>query len=191
MKINRETQHQINQFAREQSEFYLNEAEMTYLEKLRRKAGTTRSKVTHKIARFKNTSDQSRAVQDDMVLYMNDYMNDLMANGMSEQAAFEKARTDLSFASQSEQSVDLHERFQQYYQNRDPADYEAVGLFYGGFLLLGVAAGGLIGFRSGGGLPAFLNAGWINTLIGVATGGLIGIALGQISNAAIALRKRR
>ena len=191
MAINHDTQQKINQFAREQSELYLSAAEMTYIEKLRRKAGRTYDKMNSKLARFKNTSDKSREAQDDMILYMNDYMDDLIANGMNEQEAFDKAKAELAFSGRSEQSADLHERFKQYYALRDPADEEIIGLFFGGFLFLGIATGGLIGFLISGGVPMFLQNGWIYTLVGIGSGAVIGMGLGQIANAIVTIRKRK
>ncbi|MFD1901691.1 hypothetical protein GQR36_19845 [Enterococcus termitis] len=90
MTINSDTQQKIKQFSKEQAELYLNDAEMTYMEKLRRKAGKNREKVGQKLARFKNTSDKGQEIQDDMILYMNDYITDLIAGGMQEQEALKK-----------------------------------------------------------------------------------------------------
>ena len=134
MSFSRDIQERINRFTKEQSQNYLQDAEMTYIEKLRKKSGQTKRKIDKQLSKFKGRSDQAREAQDDMMLYMSDYMNDLMSQGLTEQEAFIKASEELQFASNSEQSEDLHERFQQYYENRDPADYEAIGLFYGGFL---------------------------------------------------------
>ena len=122
-----------------------------------------------------------------MILYMSDYMNDLVSQGLSEQEAFEKAKEKLSTSGDSDLHADLHARFRQYYENRDPADYEAVGLFYGGFVFLGIAIGSLVGFLTSGGVPAFLQDGWIYTLVGT----IIGMGLGQISHAIVVSMKRR
>ena len=101
-----------------------------------------------------------------------------------------KARDKLAASGDSDFQADLHERFRQYYENRDPADYEAVGLFYGGFLFLGVAIGSLIGFLSSGGVPAFMQNGWIYTLVGTGVGAIIGIGLGEISHALISIKRK-
>jgi len=191
MTISRDTQEKMKSFAREQAESYLSEAEMTYMEKLRRKAGQAKGKIDARLMRFKNSSERSREAQDDMIIYMNDYMNDLISQGMSEADAFNKAKEDLTFASKSEQSADLHERFQQYYALRDPSEYEIIGLLYGGFSILGVAVGGLIGILSGGGITKFLENGWINVLIGVGAGAMIGVGLAQICNAIIVAIMRK
>jgi hypothetical protein len=191
MTINSDTQQKIKQFSKEQAELYLNDAEMTYMEKLRRKAGKNREKVGQKLARFKNTSDKGQEIQDDMILYMNDYIADLIAGGMQEQEAFEKASTELRFASQTDQSDELQERFAQYYATMDPADYEIIGLFYGGFAVLGMTIGALVGFLASGGVPAFTHTGWIYTLIGILAGVLIGTGCGLIANAILTPRSRK
>ncbi len=190
MSFSREIQEKINRFAKEQSRNYLQDAEMTYMEKLRKKGGQTKQKIDKQLSKFKGRSDQGQEAQDDMMLYISDYMNDLISSqGLTEQEAFDKASEEMKFASNSEHSEDLNERFQQYYENRDPADFEAIGLFYGGFLFLGLGIGGLVGFLAGGGYDAFLNRGWIDTAIGAGVGIIIGIGLGQITNAIIALKK--
>jgi hypothetical protein len=190
MGFSPETQGKINEFAREHSRRYLEEAEMTYLEKLREKTSRTKRKIGAKLARFKGSSDKGIEAQNDMALYMGDYMGDLVAQGLSEQEAFARASEALA-ADASERADDLHARFRQYYENRDPADYEATGLFYGGFLFLGLAAGLLVGFLASGGVPAFLREGWIYTLVGAGAGVLIGLGLGQISNAVVTVLRRK
>jgi hypothetical protein len=121
---------------------------------------------------------------------MSDYMKDLMEKGLSEEEAFERAKEELEYRSESERSADLHERFARYYENRDPAEYEAIGLFYAGFLFFGVSIGALIGYLGGGGREVFLTDGWIDTAIGAAVGAVIGLGAGLISNAVIVLKKK-
>lgn len=191
MSFSHETQQKVSQFAKDQAQHYLEEAEMTYLEKLRRKTGQTRQKIGKKLARFKGSSEQGREAQNDMILYMSDYMNDLVSRGLSEQEAFEKAKEELSTSGDSELHTDLHERFRQYYENTDPAAYETIGLFYGGFLFIGLTVGSLVGYVTSGGRPAFMNGGWIDTLVGTGVGMLIGIGLGQISHAIVVAMKRK
>lgn len=190
MSFSRETMDQIRKFAKEQSQYYLDEAELTYMEKLRRKSGRTKEKIMEQLEKLKNRSETAIEAENDLILYMSDYMKDLMADGMSEQDALEWAKEQLKFRNDSEQAVHLQERFSEYYENLSPAVYEAVGLFYAGFLFFGVATGGLVGFLGGGGREMFFNGGWIDTFIGVLIGGTIGIGCGLISNAVIALRKK-
>jgi hypothetical protein len=188
--FSQEIKDKMVQFAKEQSQYYLDEAEMTYLEKLRRKTGQTRSKIAAKLAKFKGRSETALEAQNDLLLYMSDYMKDLMEKGLSEEEAFERAKEELEYRSESERSADLHERFARYYENRDPAEYEAIGLFYAGFLFFGVSIGALIGYLGGGGREVFLTDGWIDTAIGAAVGTVIGLGAGLISNAVIVLKKK-
>src|SRR5690606_27396664 len=111
MSFSRETVEKINKFAKEQSQHYLEEAEMTYMEKLRRKSDQTKGKIMAKLAKFKSHSDTALEAQNDMILYMSDYMKDLIAEGLSEQEAFEHAKKELQFRSETEKSADLQERF--------------------------------------------------------------------------------
>nr|WP_150960597.1 hypothetical protein [Aneurinibacillus sp. XH2] len=199
MSFSREVQEKMNQFAQEQSQHYLDEAEMTYMGKLRRKTGQAKNKLLKKLAKFKNRSETSLEAQNDMIIYMSDYMiiymsdymNDLIAGGLSEREALERAKADLAFRSETARSSDLQERFERYFENRDPADYEAIGLFYAGFLFLGSAIGALVGFLGSGGRGNFLAGGWIDTLTGVVVGAVIGIGMGLISNAIITLKKKK
>jgi len=191
MTFSREITDQIAKFAREQSRFYLEDAEMTYLEKLRRKSGQTRDKIKAKLAKFKSRSDTAVEAENDMILYMSDYMKDLIAEGYSEQEAFERAKQELAFRSDTAKSSDLRKRFEDYYRDLNPADYEAAGLFYAGFLFIGVAIGGIAGYLAGGGRTMFLSGGWVDTLIGTAAGGILGIGCGLIGNAVITLTRKR
>ena len=189
-EISPDTTSKINKFAKEQSVLYLNYAEMTYAEKVGIKARQARDKASAKLARLKSRSEQSLEAQNDLALYMNDYIGDLMSQGMTESSAFGKAQSELAAASHSRQSDDLRERFEQYYSTRDPAVYETIGLFYSGFTLLGMTSGGLLGFLISGGLSEFSQEGWIYTLIGIAVGCLTGVSLALIANAIISLDNR-
>ena len=190
MGFSRETQEKISQFAKQQSRYYLSEAEMTHIEKLRKKAGQTKKSIGRKLSRFKGISSHALEAQNDMVLFMSDYMNDLISTGLSEEQSFEKAKEALAASEDTNLNVDLHERFQQYYENRNPADFEAIGLFYGGFLFVGVIVGALIGYIISGGRQEFLNGGWIDTLFGVGAGALFGIGIGEICHALVTIRRK-
>ncbi|MCL2338258.1 MAG: hypothetical protein FWC60_12670 [Firmicutes bacterium] len=191
MSFNQEIQAKINQFAKEQARHYLDAAETTYLEKLRDKTDYAKEKVKQKLSQFKDTSDQAKEAQNDLIIYMSDYMSDLMSQGLTEEEAFAKAKEELSASSASDLSSDIEERFHQYFANLDPAEYETIGLFYGGFIIIGLVAGALIGYTLSGGRVEFLNGGWINTLVGAAAGLLIGVGLGLLSNGIFVSRKKR
>lgn len=191
MNFSDEIREKIKQFAKEQSQHYLEEAEMTYLEKIQHKIGQTKSRFTNKLSKLKSRSDVSLDVQNDLILYMSDYMKDLMEKGFSEQEAFERAKEELKYSSESTKTADLHDRFAEYYKNYDPADYEVIGLFDSGFMFLGISIGALSGFITSGGRVMFLSGGWIDTLIGGVAGVIIGLGIGQISHAIIVLKKKR
>ncbi|MFS0646562.1 hypothetical protein [Siminovitchia sp. 179-K 8D1 HS] len=100
-------------------------------------------------------------------------------------------KEELTFRSETEKSADLQEQFSKYYENRDPADYEAIALFYAGFMFFGISIGALIGFLGGGWQGMFLSEGWIDTIIGAIVGFIIGMDWGFISNGMIALKQRK
>jgi len=191
MSISFETQQKINQFAKEQSQHYLDAAEMTYMEKLRRKTGATKRRIGAKLARFKGSSDQAVDVQNDLILYMSDYISDLMTNGFSEHDAYEKAMEEMVSSGDSDFQSVIQKRYCQYYENYDPAIFKVAGLFYGGFVTLGLVMGALVAYISSGGRAEFLSGGWIDVLIGAGAGVLLGAGFGQISHAIIASIKRK
>ena len=132
MSFSAETQEKINQFAEEQALYYLDNAEMTYQEKLRTKASRTRQKAGRKLLRFIR-----------------------------------------------------------YYEDYDPAEYEIIGLFYGGFILLGLVFGALFAYLVSGSRHEFLNGGWVDVVVGAVVGFLAGVGLGQLSQAVISIMKKR
>ena len=191
MKFSPDINEKIKQFAKEQSQYYLEEAELTYFEKLRNKTGQMKNKLTEKLEKLKSHSNVSIEAQNDMILYMSDYMKDLMEKGFSEQEAFERAKEELKFQSETAKSAALQEKFAEYYNNLNPGDHEAIGLFYAGFMFFGVSIGAIIGYLGSGGREMFLSDGWIDTIIGGGCGGVVGIGLGLLSNAIILLKKNK
>ena len=191
MSLSNETKQKINKFAEEQAQNYLENSEMTYFEKLRKKSSRTKSKIGAKLAKFKAHSEKGNEVRDDMALYMNDYIGDLISQGMSEREAFEKAKAEMIAVSESnEQNGDFHDRFTEYYKQKSPAAYEAEGLLFGGFTTIGLVIGGLTGYIAGGGRVEFLNGGWIDMLIGIGCGVVLGAGVAMIANAIIISIKR-
>ena len=189
MKFSHEITQKINSFAKEQSQFYLEEAQMTYLEKLRKEARETKRNLGAELSRFKVRSTQSVDAQNDMIIYMSDYIADLMNRGMSEKDAFEKAKTELTASGDSEFLSNLNEKLQHFYGNQHPAIYEAIGLFYGGSVIVGMVLGGLISYVLSGGWREFINGGWIDVSIGVGVGILFGVGVGVFCHAFIAKKQ--
>ena len=62
---------------------------------------------------------------------------------------------------------------------------ETEGLIYGGFIIIGIAAGALSGYFCGCGHKKFLSGGWADTFAGSMAGLMIGIGLGKIVNAVL------
>ena len=189
MSFSSEIQEKIDRFAREESQNYLQDAERTYLEKLHWKATRTKRKAGTKLARLKGQSDKGLEAKNDMVLYITDYMNDLISQGLTEQEAYAKASEEMKSACDAEQAADASERFRQYYAAITPPEHEAIGLFHGGLLLIGMALGGLAGYLLGGGRMAFRGGGWVDTVIGLAAGLVVGLGAGTICHGVIVAKR--
>ena len=187
ISLSNETENKIKKFADEQTQNYLENSEMTYIEKLRKKSSQTKNRISAKMAKFKARSEKGEEIRDDMVLYMSDYINDLISQGISEQDALEKAKSEMILVNQSEavQTKDLQERIKDYYENKSPEAYETEGLIYGGFSVIGVITGGITGYILGGGRLEFLSGGWIDLLIGIGCGAVLGVGVAMIINAIV------
>ncbi len=182
MDITKETQNKVKRFARMQSQYYLEDAEMTYLEKMRKKQGQVKKRIIEQLAKFKSQSNTAIEAENDMISYMNDYIADLMADGLTEEEAFAKAKEELVFRGDTDKSHDLKVRFMEYYRNKDLADREAINLLYSGFIFLGLVGGALGGFLHG--------KGWVNIAIGSGIGLFIGLGLGFIVHAILVLKRK-
>ncbi len=183
MGISNEMKKKVDQFAKEQAQFYLDDAELSYIEKLRKKGSITKGKITAKLAKFKSSSDRSNEAQGDMILYMSDYMNDLISQGLSEQEAFDKARQQLAFDSRSSQAADLQEKYKKYYEQLSPGVYEAIGMYYAAFSIFGIVVGALAGSLLG--LYIFSVPLWISIALSTAAGFFLGIATAMLMHASV------
>jgi hypothetical protein len=185
MTLSNETQSRISEFAKDQSHHYLDAAQMTYLEKLQRKMRTTKHKATRKLNRFKSRSEQSIEAHDDMTLYMNDYVEDLISQGLSEEEAFSKAQADLAHDSDSDLATDIQERYvnqlTEYFAHQDPSLQEAIGLYYAAGVLIGLVLGTLAGLAVG--LLYLGDLFWIGAIVGFVAGLLLGVGVAMLFNA--------
>ena len=77
-------------------------------------------------------------------------------------------------------AVNTHNAGHTHYTGRDTE-----GLIYGGFIIIGIAAGAVSGYFCGGGHKKFLSGGWADTFAGSMAGLMIGIGLGKIVNAVL------
>ena len=69
-------------------------------------------------------------------------------------------------------AVNTHNAGHTHYTGR-----ETEGLIYGGFIIIGIAAGALSGYFCGGGHKKFLSGGWADTFAGSMAGLMIGCLL--------------
>ena len=188
MSLSKETIEEIERFAKEQANKHLSDAELSYFERLSKKSDDTKNKIMNKISKFKVTSDDVKEASDDLSLYMEDYMNDLMAQGHSEKEAFEMAKETLKTEERSSLNEDIHDKYREYYANMDLEKQEAIGLYYGGFFLLGGAVGAIAGSILGT-IGVFNGNFWITFGVSTGIGLIVGIGLGLIKNASIMRRK--
>jgi len=121
---------------------------------------------------------------------MSDYIADLISQGMSEEEAFEKAKAKLATSKDLSLQSDLQAKIQHYYESQSPAHFEAIGLFYGGSVILGLTVGALVGYLTGDGWQTFLRTGWIDVAIGAGVGCLIGVGVGLFCHGVMAVLSR-
>ena len=75
-------------------------------------------------------------------------------------------------------------------ETNDLNTQKANGLFYCGFITIGVTTGALAGYLASGGRHKFISSGgWIDTLFGIIAGLMFGIGLGKISDGILRLKK--
>ncbi|MDR2493489.1 MAG: hypothetical protein LBD25_08560 [Coriobacteriales bacterium] len=198
MAVSEATKKQIEEFSREQAHHYLDRAELTYWEKLHDKAERTRRKVSRKAARFKSRSDQSIEAQGDRMVYMNDFVEDLMSKGASEAEAFEQARSELVYDSGSERAADVSEQYVERYFDfpgcldgsafggeRGNSDrgalYAAIGMYYSGSVLVSCILGAAVGLAVG---MAVLDTWfWVGPIVGLVAGAVFGVGVAMLLHA--------
>ncbi|MDR2957501.1 MAG: hypothetical protein LBU61_04885 [Coriobacteriales bacterium] len=192
-------QERINQYAREQSRYYLDRAEMTYWEKIQDKADRTRRKLSRKLDRLKLQSVQSAESQVDLSAYITDYINDLVSQGLELEMAFQQAIRELAYDSGSSDALELSEYYAAIFGNlhgkewpEDSALYGFVGsgygLYYSGGVIIGCILGALFGFVTG--LIFFSSWFWLTAIIGFFAGAVFGVGCAMLLHAR-ALQKRR
>ena len=193
MSIGEETKRKMGEFAAEQSRLYLDDAELSYREKLWRKGRQAREKMAARVDRFRKTSRKSDDARDDMVIYMADFIDDLTSQGLSEEEAFEKAKEQLTFQNETQHGRTLKEKFADYYRDMPPGAHEAIGLYYAGFMLLCGILGGIAGTFVPLGILTEASWPWMYSetvrwwpvIVSAALGAGIGLALAMIKHASI------
>ncbi|MCL2136981.1 MAG: hypothetical protein FWH40_05620 [Coriobacteriia bacterium] len=185
----------IDEFAREQSRYYLDRAQMTYWEKLQDKVSRTRGKINRKLSQFKIQSSQSEESQADLSAYMTDFISDLISQGVSPEDALEQASRELAFDSGSMSANELSEHYAEHFGRYfDLLDYTgldrgsafmaeqaSVGLYYSGGVLIGLVLGSLTGLFIG--LSYFASIFWLAVIIGALSGSVLGVGLAMLLHA--------
>lgn len=172
---------------------YSDRVDLTYKEHLQAKFDQNRDKLSKKVQKYRhklslkpNNTDFAEEIR----TYLRDGLVDLMKEGYPEEQAlkmtmdkFDEAELNHSFDEFVQAfngfGLDEYGHSTQWYMENG----EAVGLFYAAFLILGLTLGAFLGYLAGHTLTA--------TGIGLAVGGGVGIGLGLLSNAIIALLKRK
>lgn len=120
--------------------------------------------------------------------YLQDGLIDLMNEGYTEEEAlkitlekFDEADLKENFDEFAKSFEDFGMQYEYELAKWYTKNGEAIGLFYSGFLILGMAVGAFLGYLFG--------HTWINTLIGLGLGTFIGIAFGLFSHAILAMKR--
>jgi len=161
----------------------------TYQEHLQSRLELGKHSQRHSRSMRKPVAKSTRKdLAEEIRTYLRDGLSDLMKEGHSEKEAlqitmdkFDEAehRPDFAGFMDAFDGFGIEEYTEQWYM----VNGEVIGLFYGGFVFLGLTIGGFAGYLASRSL--------IDAAIGLAFGGCIGIGLGLISHALIVLLKRR
>ncbi|MCL1799443.1 MAG: hypothetical protein FWG23_06880 [Eggerthellaceae bacterium] len=199
MTITDETKQRIDEFAKEQSRHYLDRAKMTYWEKAQAKVDRTRHKARAKAERFKMRSVQAEEAQKDLSAYMGDFVEDLLSQGIDEDAAYQRARKELAHDSGTPCADDLYGRYaEKYYDHygqvgawglfgiEGPEDMGGpagmvTGLYYSGCVLVGSVLGAVLGVVVG--FLFFPNLFWIGAVVGFLAGAVLGVGAAMLLQA--------
>jgi len=72
--------------------------------------------------------------------------------------------------------------------NKDLGEQEAIGLYHGGFLFLGISIGAIAGIILGH-FKTFTDNFWLAFGVSTGIGVLLGLSLGMIKNASLSMKK--
>ena len=186
MELKKETLEDIQKFAKEQASKNLSSAELSVFERVAKKGDVAKSKVIKNISKLKVTSDQVKDATDDLTQYMNDYIADLMQEGHTEEQALEMAKENLSTKVEYN-TEDIHDKYREYYMNRDLGEQEAIGLYYAGFTCLGLSLGVIAGIILGS-FKVFTDSFWLTFSVSTVIGIVVGASFALIKNASISAK---
>ncbi|WP_096187331.1 hypothetical protein [Evansella halocellulosilytica] len=203
-KLRRETQKELDRMVERvaRKSGYAG-GEITYKEHLQNKFADTVEKAREKVDKYRrkfSLESSNTDFAEEIKSYLRDGLYDLIEEGFSEEEALRITKEKFNEAELQESFEEFMNEFDDFGLEEYTAAIskewnvyhgETVGLFYGGFTIMGLTIGSLIGFLSSGGVSAFLSEGWINTLIGAGAGVMLGVACGLISNAIFMAIKRK
>ncbi|MBK3496324.1 hypothetical protein JFL43_15930 [Viridibacillus sp. YIM B01967] len=186
MTISKDTKQKVNQFVKQNTQLNVTDSEeLTYFEQLAFHANKTLGEAKKTAAKFKWTSQKNQEAQEDLKSYMADYIHDLVVeDGLSEADAFEKAKASFAVENPDNPMLESNAKWLHYYE---PNVEEAIGLYYGAFMFIGLTLGALLGvilqmvvLKEGIGLLFFIITG-----IGL----MLGLGCGMLKNAKISLNR--
>ncbi len=129
-----------------------------------------------------NKKNSSNDFKEEIKTYLADSIIDLMNEGLTESEALEKTISQFDEAELMPGMEDFMKEFDDFGIKMDAewyAKHEAIGMFYGAFVVLGLAFGAFGGYLAGG---------LINILVGTTLGLFTGVGLGLLSQCIIATK---
>lgn len=166
--------------------------QQSYYEQLQQKLTETKTKAENKLHKVKIKLGMAKTMPDfaeEIRGYLKDGLLDLIAEGHTEEQAL---ALTLDKFNQTEMDSDFDGLMRAYNQfgleeetmhQRQNVPYDAIGVFYGAYFILGITTGGLLGW--------LLGNGWADIIGGIAVGLGFGLGLGVLTMAILMLRGHR
>ncbi len=172
---------------------YTGREELTYAEFIRNQLRATLANLQTEARDFRrklSLKPSNRDFAEEIKAYLRDGLTELMNEGHSEDEALQITLAKFDQAELNEEFADFLRAFDHFglAPGRE-AEYwmspnqEAIGLFYGAFVIIGGALGALIGYMTSHGL--------VNVLVGLAAGCCFGVGGGLLSHAVITLNRKQ
>lgn len=184
--LSAKTEREIQKFVQELSlnSGILAADEMTYLEEVKYNIYTAKQEMKQNIEQFKAetknfllklrlSSAKNEEFQEEILTHISDYVRELVVSGVKEEEALDIVFSEFQDVDFSELNGDKGKGGIPM-MNGDEKMYEAIGVFYAGFLIIGGAVGFILGS-------------WVGAMMGA----LIGIGLGNVSHGITAILNRK
>ncbi len=131
----------------------------------------------------KNKKNRDNDFEEEIRTYLSDSILDMMSEGLSESEALTKTINQFDEAEFMPEMEDFMKEFNDFGMEMNEewyAKHEAIGVFYGAFVIIGMAIGAMFGFFGAGGI--------LNTIVGSVFGLFIGVGCGLFSHGIIAMK---